>query len=73
MFLIGSGIMQLILLFPPHRRLCWDRYRPREVVPLVIFFLMFGLLAAGYVAVPFALVSIVQMVLFDWGIFAFVA
>lgn len=72
LFLIFSGIVQLILLFPPFKKLCWDREREREIVPLVMFGLMFLLMLVFYVVVPWGIISITSMVLFDARVYIFI-
>ena len=69
LFLILSGIVQLILLFPPAKKLCWDREREREIVPLIMFGLMLLLMFVFYYFVPWGIISITSMVLFDLRIY----
>ena len=72
MFLLVSGILQLMLLFPPCKALNWDTKYRKTVMPTVLVVLLLLLLAALYFAVPWFGIRFLSLVYFDYNMWVLV-
>ena len=72
LFLILTGILQLILLFPPIKKLDWDVDNRRSAIPMGIFVLMIAAVAAIYTYAPGYAATFLKVICFDSTIWLFI-
>ena len=73
LFLIITGILQLMLLFPPFKRLAWDNVPFRRAyLPIGILLLMTAAVAAIFGYVPGYAATFLKMICFDTNVWIFI-